>query len=211
MMRLEDHAIVAAGQVIGRAGIASIIKLEARFREIMEAATLEDILAVMALSVSLIALDFALPGLKRIADLALLKRRFRDARIVVFVEDDTREQVIEALSAGASAVVSKSASSEDMRFALRQVLEGKIFVPPSLADPNLGSAASACPEGRTRQLTARQAQIVEMIGRGCTKKEVARALGLTERTVATHAHRAYRKLGVHGRLDAGRALLYTPA
>lgn len=209
MMRLETNAIIAAGQSIGRAGIAAMLKLEANFSEILESGSLDEALALFAVSVGLIVLDMALPGLTRLADLEAIRRKFSGARLVVLVEDDNRDRVLQVLSAGASAIVPASATTDEIRFAFRQVLHGGMFVPPSLAEVGAAAAPSP-PPGRRRRLTDRQEQIVEMIGRGCSKKDVAEALGITEATVKTHVHRAFRKLDVHRRLDAASQVAKGP-
>jgi two-component system nitrate/nitrite response regulator NarL len=203
---LATRALIVAGQALSRIGLASLLKLETQFIEIMEASSLEGLVGVMTASVDLLVIDselfnWGLPFLRSI------KSASPQAKFILLTEDGDREAVIEALSSGADGVIPKSSSGDEIRFALKRVLGGDVYVPPSIASPE--SCSREQPFARRIQqkaLTDRQWEVMRYVCVGYSNKEVARELGISEGTAKVHVRRSFQKLGVENRFAAAKLL-----
>jgi two-component system, NarL family, response regulator DevR len=127
-------------------------------------------------------------------------------RVVMNGMDCDREIFLRAVREGAVGYVLKDASALEVAAAVRAVTQGEAVCPPHLI---LTLFEYVChqtrlmPNFRTKQqlgLTRREQQLVEMIGRGLTNKEIAQQLNVAEQTVKNHVHRMLRKVGVNDRL-----------
>jgi two-component system NarL family response regulator len=132
----------------------------------------------------------ALPGLKVVA---------------IGMEED-RDTLLQAVREGVLGYVLKDASALELASAVRAVAEGRAVCPPSLCMALFEFVAEERPVGlrlgHDLGLTRREQQLIEMIDRGLTNKEIAGQLNLSEQTVKNHVHRMLRKLGASDRLAA---------
>ena len=126
-------------------------------------------------------------------------RRIREldprARVIILTTYDTDEEISRALKAGAKAYVLKDISADDLITCIRDVLAGKTYLAPA--------AAAKLAEGVTRvQLTPRELSTLQLMADGKANKEIATALGISDRTVKTHLGHLFEKLGVTSRTEA---------
>ena len=144
--------------------------------------------------------DIGLPdgsGLELIRELA----DQGDAIIVVttiFEDDDT---LFAAFAAGAHGYLLKSAGRDDVARRLRDLQAGEIAISPSMARRLLGRFRRTAP-AEFVPLTARESEVLSVIGRGLTLIEAGHALGISESTVGTHVKTIYRKLHIASRAEA---------
>lgn len=137
--------------------------------------------------------------------------RSRSRRYVLVAMADDPQLFLAAVRSGALGYVLQEASADDVVAAIRGVSHGEAVCPSKLARllfDYVASQAYDLPNGRTRAqlgLTRREQQLVPMIGRGLTNKEIAGHLNLSEQTVKNHIHRILRKVGVDGRLEIQEA------
>jgi DNA-binding NarL/FixJ family response regulator len=138
--------------------------------------------------------------------------RLVDGRRAVFfgMEDDS-EAFLQAVRAGVSGYLLGEASAEDMIAAVRSVALGEAVCPPGLCHELIQYVARTSREGsmilnyslcRKLGLTARQQQLVALLARGFTNKEIAGSLHLSEFTVKNHVHRIMRQLNAESRYAA---------
>jgi two-component system, NarL family, nitrate/nitrite response regulator NarL len=148
----------------------------------------------------LVLLDFRLPGLNGAEAIRVFRHRFPGAAIVVISGSEDRREAEAALRAGARAFVHKSASLDQIAQVLRQVLDGHdALQPDDLAD-------SAAAIGHTAPaLTHRQLEILALLCRGESNKEIALRLGIALVTVKLHVSAIFRALGVVNRTQAAIA------
>ena len=117
-----------------------------------------------------------------------------------------RDVFLRAVREGAVGYVLKDASALEVASAVRAVSDGEAVCPPSLTlclFEYVSQQTRLMPNFRTKQqlgLTRREQQLVEMIGRGLTNKEIAQQLNVAEQTIKNHIHRMLRKVGVTDRL-----------
>ena len=149
---------------------------------------------------SLLALvDLGLPdgsGLDLIAELSVDSGA--DIVVTSIFEDD--ETLVAAFAAGAHGYLLKSAGREDVAARLRALDAGEVAISPSIARRLLGRMRRA-PEP-TLDLTARETDVLRLIGRGLTLGEAGEVLGISSQTVATHVKAIYRKLNIASRAEA---------
>jgi DNA-binding NarL/FixJ family response regulator len=125
--------------------------------------------------------------------------------ILVAMEND-RKKLLQAVRLGVLGYVLREASAADVVVAIRAVAKGEAICPPQLVRHLFDyviSSTSNQPNNRARTrlgLTRREQELIPLIGRGLTNKEIANQLKLSEQTVKNHVHRILRKVGVEDRL-----------
>jgi len=152
-----------------------------------------------------------------------LHRRYPNTRFIAMSFNDGRTNVLCAMEHGLNGFISKSQSDEEIVGAVADVLSGRIYVPPMLArvdkaadqiadEEALASPALSVPQSRAGKLTPRQRDILPLIARGMSNKEIARALKIAEGTTKIHASSLLRVLWVRNRTEAAVvAQYYIPA
>lgn len=130
--------------------------------------------------------------------------------VLVAMEDD-KDQFLTAVRHGVLGYVLQEASAVDIATAIRAVARGEVICPPHLVRALFDCVAlrsAELPNNRTRAqlgLSRREQQLIPLIGRGLTNKEIANYLSLSEQTVKNHVHRMLRKAGVEDRLSVFEA------
>jgi DNA-binding NarL/FixJ family response regulator len=150
-----------------------------------------------------VLLDVHLPGGGGQAVVTAVKARFPQVRFLALSASDAPEDVIAVIRAGARGYVTKTISGPDLIDAVRRVAAGDAVFSPRLAgfvldafaalpEPELASRPAFDPE--LDQLTPREREVLRLIARGYTYKEIARELYISAKTVETHVSAVLRKL-----------------
>jgi two-component system, NarL family, response regulator DevR len=135
-----------------------------------------------------------------------LRKALPALKVVMIGMECDRELFLRSVREGAAGYVLKDASALAVAAAVRSVTEGEAVCPPSLCldlFDYVCQQSRLLPNFRVKQqlgLTRREQQLVEMIGRGLTNKEIAQQLNVAEQTIKNHVHRMLRKVGVNDRL-----------
>lgn len=147
-------------------------------------------------------------------NLRSLRESHPDIRVVAMSATTSRASILRSLESGLFGFISKSNSDEEIFSAIRDVLSGRIYVPSSLSYLNepdgdehglrlrQSAAPSRAPNGHPEKLTPRQREILPLLARGMSNKEIARALKIAEGTTKIHASSLLRVLGVRNRTEA---------
>jgi DNA-binding NarL/FixJ family response regulator len=123
-------------------------------------------------------------------------------KTLVLTMHDEREYVRAAVLAGAQGYVLKRGSARDVIDAIRRVMEGENYLDPSLGDQPFESYLVApSSEQRLAVLTPRERQVLELVARGVTHREIAEQLGIGKKSVDTYRARLYQKLGINSRAE----------
>jgi DNA-binding NarL/FixJ family response regulator len=178
--------------------------------EVLEAGDCVSALALAAdhPDLDLMLLDLNLPGLHGIPAVERLRKEYPAVPLVVVSALADRELVLNAINAGAMGFIPKSSEQHTVVGALREVLNGSIFVPHWMTDRSCHASfdrgAPSLPiDGRdVARLTARQRQVLALLMRGCSNKDICRELGLAERTVKIHLTAVLNALKVSSRTQA---------
>ncbi len=155
----------------------------------------------------LVLLDVNMPGMNGLGGLRALRQRFPATPVVVVSAHEERRMVREAMESGAAGFIPKSTPRDAIAAALRQVLNGELYIPPQGEDgPTLAEdaedAETADIARRIATLTAQQLRVLEMLGTGKLNKEIAFDLSITETTVKAHVSAILQKLKVYSRTQA---------
>ena len=129
-------------------------------------------------------------------------------RVLVLTLYEERSFVMRALAAGVKGYVLKRSAAENLVHAIRAVMQGELYIDPSLTDEirqSVTKADNTRPQDRdARDLTEREASVLKFLARGLTIKEIAGRLELSAKTVDTYKARASEKLHLKSRADIVR-------
>jgi DNA-binding NarL/FixJ family response regulator len=187
----DDHALL-------RTGVANIINQEQDLYVIAEASNgAEAVEAFERHRPDVTLLDLRMPEMEGVEAVRQIRARDPLAKVIILTTYDTDEDIALALKAGAKAYVLKDISADALIQCIHDVLAGKTYLAPA--------AAAKLAEGVTRvQLTPRELSTLRLMADGQSNKEIASALGISERTVKTHLSHLFEKLGVTSRTEAVR-------
>jgi len=132
------------------------------------------------------------------------------SRVLVLSASDERDDVLEAVKAGATGYLVKSASRQELAEAVHATAQGRAVFTPGLAGLVLGeyrriardAAGSAEPKGPT--LTDRETEVLRYVAKGLTAKQIASRLSLSHRTVENHVQATFHKLQIGNRVELAR-------
>lgn len=194
----DDHAVFREGLRHALAGMDA---------EFTATANGEEALAALGRGSppDLVLLDLALPGTDGWSVFETLRREHPSVPVVIVSSSETVEDMRRALDGGAAGFIPKSSSLGVLRGALELVLGGGVYVPSAalaVPDPGArGAVAALQPE-----LTPRQLDVLRLLARGLTNKEIAGVLGIAESTVKTHLKTLFEVLEVSNRTEAALQL-----
>lgn len=167
---------------------------------------------------SLMMLDISMPDMDGCDALKAFSSRYPAMPVVMLTASEDASDMRRAFDAGASGYIPKSSSADVMLGALKLVLAGGIYVPPSLAginnmQPTHGSEPSANhgANGKLEKLTGRQKEVLSYLKEGMSNKQIATRLSISEATIKVHMSAILKALGVHSRTEAAlqaQTLLY---
>ncbi|MEO0618088.1 MAG: response regulator transcription factor [Pseudomonadota bacterium] len=169
---------------------------------IVEAGSLDDLQSVLQREseIALILLDLTMPGVRGLSGLMLLRAQHAEIPVMVVSAREDPQTVRRCIEIGASGYVPKSLPVDDIRLAVRSVLNGDVWVPE---DYDL-SADGADDDvlSRIGKLTPQQMRVLMMLGEGLLNKQIAFQLGVSEATVKAHVSAILQKLDVESRTQA---------
>ncbi len=190
------RVLIADDHVAMRAGVASIVISMGDSEVVGEASDgAEAIRAYHLLKPDVMTLDLRMPGLDGQLVIEQLISEDPTARILVMTMFDQEEDVFNAMRAGARGYVLKASSRLDMIAAIRAVGNGERYLPVEVAQ-TLAARLT------TPRLTAREREVLELVRRGTSNKQIARELELSESTVKAHVGEILSKLGAISRTEA---------
>ncbi|GGQ10918.1 response regulator [Streptomyces roseolilacinus] len=195
LLIVDDHPVV-------RDGLRGMFASEPGFDVLGEAAGgVEGVERALRLDPDVVLMDLRMPagsGVEAIAELTRLGAR---ARVLVLTTYDTDSDTIPAIEAGATGYLLKDAPREDLFAAVRAAAEGRTVLSPAVASRLVSAVRKpAAPAGSA--LSAREREVLELVARGTSNREIARELFISEATVKTHLTHLYGKLGVKDRAAA---------
>ena len=197
ILLIDDHTVL-------RQAVRLMLEAEPELEVVGEAGDADEgVRAVARARPDVAIVDLKLPGTPGLAAIPKLVAASPDTAVIVFTMYNNPVYVHEALHAGASAYVLKSASKEELLRAVRAVHAGSGFLQAELTKPLLKRLAR---DARLRvgrgAPSARELQVLELAGEGNGNKEIAQKLAISEETVKTHLRHLYEKLGVTDRAQA---------
>lgn len=203
LLVVEDHALV-------REGLVRLLGQIEAGAKVLESADFESALNVLENEgeFDLVLLDLALPGIDGFAGLDILRRRYPAMPVAVVSAFDDTPTITRVLNLGASGFIPKAFSGEALLSAVREILAGNIFRPNGQSAARLDDATPVPPPPKNGVrpdeigLTDRQGQVLALMVRGLSNRDIADQLGLSEGTVKIHATAVFKALGVSSRTQA---------
>jgi DNA-binding NarL/FixJ family response regulator len=191
---VDDHPVV-------RRGLRVLLEVQDGIEVAGEAGDGATALALAAeQDPDVILLDLKLPGMDGIAVLGELRVRNSAARVLVLTSATEPASASLAMRSGAAGVVYKDVDPDALVRAIRSVHDGHLLLAPEAADALARSAGAAV--AGIDALTAREREVLAEIAKGRSNREIARALGIAEKTVKAHVSSVLAKLGVQDRTQA---------
>lgn len=190
------RVLVADDHVTVREGLASII---GRQTDMMVAGAAEDGRDTVEMwrrhRPDVTLLDLRMPFLDGVGVINAIRRQDAAARIIVLTTFDTDNEISSAIKAGAKGYLLKDAQREELLASIRKVHAGEVCIPPSLV-AKLAAAMS------NEALTGREQDVLALLARGKTNKEIGANLYIGETTVKSHLRSIFTKLNVLSRTEA---------
>ena len=192
VLLVDDHAIV-------REGIRSLFARHKDIQVVGEASDGQQAIDhVAALHPDVVLMDIAMPGIDGLQATRQIRAAYPDTRILILTQYDNKEYILPLLRAGAAGYLVKLSRSAELVAAVRAVHTQGAFLPPVIAHTVVTDLAQANPpEAAGPVLTEREKQVVQLIARGATSREIADRLHISVRTVDTHRANIMEKAGVH--------------
>jgi DNA-binding NarL/FixJ family response regulator len=193
---VDDHPVV-------RRGLRVLLEVQDGIEVAGEAG---DGAAALALAAEhapdVILLDLKLPGMDGIAVLGELRARDNAARVLVLTSATEPASASLAVRSGAAGLLYKDVDPDALVRAIRSVHDGHLLLAPEAAGHLVRSAAAWGPGAGLDALTRREREVLAELTKGRSNREIARALGVSEKTVKAHVSAVLAKLGVQDRTQA---------
>ncbi len=204
-MSESHHIVIVDDHPLFRGAMrAALDGLEATPSRIDEAGSLEDVLRLLnsLTDCDLILLDLNMPGVRGFSGLMVLRAQFPTIPVVIVSATEDASVVRRALSFGASGFIPKSLKGEEIRAAVRAVLEGETWAPVHLLTTTNDDPEILDITKKLANLTPQQLRVLTMMREGMLNKQIAYELNVSEATVKAHVSAILQKLGVDSRTQA---------
>jgi DNA-binding NarL/FixJ family response regulator len=197
----DDHAIV-------RQGLRMVLDAQPDIEVVAEAGDgAEAVSLALGGGVDLAILDVAMPRMTGLQAVAELHRRRPELRVLILSMYDNEQYFFEALKAGASGYVLKSAANRDLVEAIRAAMRGEPFLYPPAVTALIRDYLDRARRGEAPPkdpLTPREQEVVKLIAEGHTSEEIAEMLVISKKTVERHRANVLDKLGMRNRVELTR-------
>ena len=186
---VDDHPVV-------QAGLSSMLATHEEVEVIGSASSGDEALMMVQQDMpDILLLDLRMPGMNGIDTLHALKEMKASAKAIILTSFETDENIYRAVQAGAQGYLLKNTSQRQMLEAIAIVHAGKRYIPSQIA-------ARLAERMLRSNLTARESEILEMLAKGLTNKQIGSALTISENTVRNHVNSIMEKLEVSDRTEA---------
>ncbi|SDM20021.1 response regulator [Streptomyces wuyuanensis] len=191
---VDDHPVV-------RDGLRGMFESAAGFSVLGEAADgVEGVALAERLDPDVVLMDLRMPGGGGVEAIAELARRGSRTKVLVLTTYDTDADTLPAIEAGATGYLLKDAPREELFTAVRAAAEGRTVLSPAVASRLVSRVRNPAP--RDEPLSAREREVLVLVARGTSNREIAAELFVSEATVKTHLTHIYGKLAVRDRASA---------
>lgn len=197
----EIRIIVVDDQAVVRQGFVSLISTVPDMRVIAQGTNGREAVALYREHrPDVVLMDLRMPEMGGVEAISAIRREFSDAKVIVLTTYDGDEDIYRSLQAGAQGYLLKDMFFDELESAIRAVHAGGRKIPGVVAERLAGRMGGS-------DLTGRELEVLELIVRGRSNKEIGSALGISEATVKSHINSILGKLGVTDRTQAATTAL----
>jgi len=195
---VDDHAVV-------RRGLLAFLEGESDFDVVgdaeggVEAVDLLARLDAQGMRPHVVLMDLQMRPVDGIESTRMVRAEYDDVEIVALTSFGEPKRVQRALEAGASGYLLKDADADEVAAAIRAAHRGELQLDAAVARPLMSTLQGGALVHSPAELTPRELDVVTLVGEGRANKEIARELGIGERTARTHVSNILRKLGLTSR------------
>ncbi len=201
-MTIKQRILIAEDHTLLRAGLRALLAQDSDIEIVGEADNGRDAIQMVgALSPNLVLMDLNMPGMNGIEAILDIKRRYPETRVLVLTIHKTEEYIHESLRAGADGYILKDATHDELRVAVRSVLNGKTYLSPDISDKvingYLGTGNVSGTSSVWDSLTHREREVLKLVAEGHPNKFIANYFSLSVKTVEKHRSNLMKKLDLH--------------
>lgn len=195
----DDHQVL-------REALRLLLEMQSDFEVIAETGDgLDAVVLTEKYKPDVLIVDMMMPGLSGLEVARRTKRVSPTTKVIVLSMYDTESYVVESLQEGVAGYVLKKSSSEELVFAIRQALDGNLYLSPSLNEraiqAYLQRSADSRVEDPLNTLTDRERDVLQLAAEGLSNPQIAEKLTLSARTVEMHRGNLLKKLGLKSQTD----------
>lgn len=189
----DDHNVVRAGleQLLGASEDVEIVAAASNGQEAVD--------LCLEQAPDVVLMDLNMPVLDGIQATRRIHEALPNTRVVVLTSFSDRERILDALDAGAIGYLLKDAEPEELIQGIRAAARGESPLAPKAAGAVLQARVDRRPG---EELSTREREILVLLGSGLANKQIARRLGISEKTVKVHLTSVFRRIGVEDRTQA---------
>ncbi|HSU56457.1 MAG TPA: response regulator transcription factor [Candidatus Dormibacteraeota bacterium] len=189
VMLVDDHPAF-------RKGLAALIESEPDLIVVAEAENGAEAIEVFRKKKpDVVLMDLRLPGMGGVEATIAIRKEFPNARIIVLTTFDLDEDIYRAIQSGAQSYLLKDTSDEQLAQTIREVHAGTATLPAKVAE-------RLAARRQRPDLSARETEVLKLLLKGCSNKEISSALFISEDTVKAHLKTLFVKLAVKDRTEA---------
>lgn len=194
VLLVDDHSVV-------RQGLRMFLGLDPELEVVGEARNgVEAVRLAQELNPDVVLMDILMPEMDGLEATRRIRASQPDTEVIALTSVLENEKVFDAIRSGAIGYLLKDTESEELRRAIKAAAAGQVQLSPQAAARLLRDERPSEPQ--MEPLTPREAEVLQLLARGLANKEIARDLGIGEKTVKTHVSNILSKMGVLSRTQA---------
>ena len=203
------RVLIADDQALFRRGLYVVLGTEDHIDVVAEAENGEEAVAkAVELAPDVVLMDVRMPRINGIEAARQINLEAPTTKILMLTVSDEEDDLYEAIKAGANGYLLKEISVEEVADAIRAVVQGQSLISPSMASKlltefnSLVRRAEERPQVPPPELTGRELEVLKLVARGMSNRDIADSLYISENTVKNHVHNILDKLHLHSRMQA---------
>jgi two-component system NarL family response regulator len=203
------RVLIADDQALFRRGLYVVLGTEEHIEVVAEAEDGEAAIAkAEELAPDVVLMDVRMPRINGIEAARQIRDILPSTRILMLTVSDEEDDLYEAIKAGANGYLLKEISVEEVAGAIHAVVQGQSLISPSMASKLLNEFNSLARQAAEKEelpapvLTARELEVLKLVARGMSNRDVADQLYISENTVKNHVRNILEKLHLHSRMEA---------
>src|SRR5438270_3052980 len=203
------RVLIADDQALFRRGLYVVLGTEEHIDVVDEAENGEEAVAkAVELAPDVVLMDVRMPRINGIEAARQINMAVPTTKILMLTVSDEEDDLYEAIKAGANGYLLKEISVEEVAEAIRAVVQGQSLISPSMASKLLTEFNTLVKKAEEKQqfpapaLTSRELEVLRLVAKGMSNREIADQLYISENTVKNHVRNILEKLHLHSRMQA---------